>query len=122
MGQLSSPLFVNIESIDERNEEMNFIKKPSIDLYPGIRVDKNTKLEFHNENTQQTIENLVLHTVSHVKGNGYESTYDTTIYLKEGDVLLLEENGRCYIKPVEDFVSIQEAIDELECIKDLGGE
>jgi hypothetical protein len=113
---------VNIESIDERNEEMNFIRKPSIDLYPGIRVDKNTKLEFKNECTEQTIEDLVLHSVTHVKGEGYESTYDTTINLEEGDILLYEENGRGYIKPVEDFVAIEEAITDLECIKDLGGE
>ena len=101
---------------------MNFIRKPSIDLYPGIRVDKDTKLEYKNENTEQTVENLVLHTVSHVKGEGYESTYDTTVHLSEGDVLLFEEDGRGYIKPVESFVSIAEAIEELECIKDLGGE
>lgn len=101
---------------------MNFIRKPSIDLYPGIRVDKNTKLEFKSESTEQTIENLILHTVSHVKGDGYESTYDTTIYLQEGDILLFEETGRGYIKPVEDFVPIGEAINDLESIKDLGGE
>lgn len=99
---------------------MNFIRKPSIDLYPGIRVDKNTKLEFKSESTEQTIENLILHTVSHVKGEGYESTYDTTIHLQDGDILLFEENGRGYIKPVEGFVSIAEAIEDLTNIKDLG--
>ena len=101
---------------------MNFIRKPSIDLYPGIRVDKNTKLEFKSESTEQTIENLVLHTVSHIKGEGYESTYDTTIHLQDGDILLFEENGRGYIKPVEDFVPIAEAIEDLTNIIDLGGE
>ena len=97
-----------------------FIRKPSIDLYPGIRVDKDTTLEYNNENVQQTLEGLVLHSVTKVTGEGYESIYDTTIHLKEGDVLVFEEEGRGYIKPVEEFVTIAEAIDELANIKDLG--
>ena len=99
---------------------MNFIRKPSIDLYPGIRVEKDTVLEFKNENVEQTLENLVLHTKMKVKGEGYESTYDTTIWLKEGDVLIFEEDSRGYVKPVDSFVTIEEAIEDLTCIKDLG--
>lgn len=101
---------------------MNFVRKPSIDLYPGIRVDKDTKLEFKSENVEQRLENLVLHSISHVKGDGYESTYDTLIYLESGDILLYEEDGRGYIKPVEAFVSVEEAIEDFSNIKDLGGE
>ena len=77
---------------------MNFIMKPSIDLYPGIRVDKNTDMEYKNDNVHQTVRDLVFHTVSKVKGDNYESLYDTTITLEEGDILLFEENGRGYIK------------------------
>jgi hypothetical protein len=117
-----SPLFVNIESIDERNEEMNFVRKPSIDLYPGIRVDKDTVLEYKNENVKQTLKNLVFHSVTKVKGDGFTSKYDTTINLKEGDILIFEAEGRGYIKPVEQFVTIEEAIKDFEHIKDLGGE
>lgn len=101
---------------------MNFIRKPSIDLYPGIRVDKDTKLEYKNENVEQKLENLVFHSVTKVKGESFESVYDTLIRLKEGDILVFEEEGRGYIKPVEDFVTIEEAIKDLENIKDLGGE
>lgn len=99
---------------------MNFIRKPSIDLYPGIRVDKDTVLEYKNENVTQTVKNLVLHSVTKVKGEGYKSKYDTTIHLKEGDILIFEDEGRGYIKPVEEFVTIEEAIADLENIKDLG--
>ena len=74
-----------------------FIHKPSVDLYPGIKVEKDTVLEYKNE---------------HV--------YDTTIQLQEGDVLVFEEEGRGYVKPVESFVTVAEAIEELSCIKDLG--
>ena len=99
---------------------MNFIKRPSIDLYPGIRVTKDTELEYKNENVKQNIKNLTLHSVMTVKGDGFESVYDTTIQLEDGDVLIFEDEGRGYIKPVEGFVTIEEAIADLENIKDLG--
>jgi hypothetical protein len=66
------------------------------------------------------VKDLVFHSVSRVKGDGFRSKYDTTIELEEGDILLFEEDGRGYIKPVEPFVSIEEAIEDLENIKDLG--
>ena len=97
-----------------------YIRKPSIDLYPGIRVDKDTVFEYKNANVKQTVKDLVFHSVTKVKGDGYKSKYDTTIELKEGDILIFEEEGRGYIKPVEDFVTIAEAIEDLTNIKDLG--
>lgn len=99
----------------------NFIRKPSIDLYPGIRVTKDTVLEYKNENVVQTVKNLTLHSVTKVKGENFRSKYDTTIKLKEGDILIFEDEGRGYIKPVEEFVAIEEAIEDLTNIRDLGG-
>jgi hypothetical protein len=96
-----------------------FIRKPSIDMLAGIRVKKNTEFVYENENVQQTLKDLVFHSVTKVKGEGFESVYDTTITLKEGDVLIFEEEGRGYIKPVEEFVSVGEAIEELTNIIDL---
>lgn len=97
-----------------------FIRKPSIDLYPGIRVTKDTVLEYENENVQQSVKDLVLNSVTWVKGDGYESMYKTTIHLNEGDILVFEEEGRGYIKPVESFVTVDEAIEELTDIKGVG--
>lgn len=97
-----------------------YIRKPSIDLYPGIRVGKDTVLEYKNESVKQTLKDLVFHSVTRVNGDGFKSKYDTTIQLKEGDILVFEEEGRGYIKPVEEFVTIAEAIEELTNIKDLG--
>ena len=97
-----------------------FIRKPSIDLFPGIRVAKDTVFEYKNECVDQKVENLVFRSVTKVKGENYESTYDTTINLKEGDILIFEEEGRGYIKPVEEFVTIADALDDLTNIKDLG--
>lgn len=97
-----------------------FIRRPNIELLTGIRVSKDTDLKFENESVKQTIKDLELHSVSTIEGEGYKSVCETTIYLEEGDVLLFEEDGRGYIKPVESFVPITEAIDDLTNIKDLG--
>ena len=96
-----------------------FIRKPSIDMYAGIKVTKDTKLQYKNDKVDQKLENLVFKSVTKVSGENYKSKYNTTINLKEGDVLVFEEEGRGYIKPVEEFVTVAEAIEELECIKDL---
>lgn len=97
-----------------------FIRRPNIELLAGVRVTKDTHLEFSNENTEQVIDNLVLRSTNYIKGEGYESEQHTTIYLQEGDVLIFEEEGRGYIKPLENFVTIKEAIEDLTNIQDLG--
>lgn len=94
-----------------------FINKPSIDMLAGIKVTKDTELEYKNDNVEQTLKDLVFKSITKVKGEGYESEYHTTIYLNEGDVLIFEEEGRGYVKPVEQFVTVGEAIEELEHIK-----
>lgn len=98
----------------------NFVRKPCIDLFPGVRVYKDTVLEYKNENVEQKVENLLLHSVSTIKGDGFESKTETTIYLEEGDILLFEDGERGYIKPVAGFVTIEGAIEDLTNIKDLG--
>ena len=96
-----------------------FIRKPSIDMYGGIRVDKDTTLEYKTDNVVQTLKNLVFKSTTRVEGDNYTSVYATTIKLKEGDILIFEEEGRGYIKPVEEFMTVKEAIEEFENIKDL---
>ena len=96
-----------------------FINKPSIDMYAGIKVTKDTELDYKNDNVEQTLKDLLFKSITKIKGEGFESEYRTTIYLKEGDVLIFEDEGRGYIKPVEDFVTVSEAIEELGHIEDL---
>lgn len=98
-----------------------FVRKPSIDQYRGIRVDRDTVLDYQNDHCAQTLKDLVFHSVTKVRGEGFESVYDTTIQLQEGDILLFEEEGRGYIKPVEPFVTASSAAEDLLCIKDMGG-
>ena len=98
-----------------------FIFKPSLELIPGIKVSKDTVLNYERENIKQTLKDLVFRSIATQKGENFESTIDTTIYLNEGDILVFEEEGRGYIKPVEtSVVTIAEAIDYLTNIKDLG--
>ena len=97
-------------------EYLKLIRQPSIDMEAGIKVTKDTDISFENEVVKQTIKDLVLHSVMSIKGDGYESTQDTTIFLEEGDVLVFEEKGRGYIKPVERFMTVSEAIEELQCV------
>ena len=99
-----------------------FVVKPSIDLYDGVRVTKDTVLEYSTDTVDQLVKDLTMHTTTKVSGEGYDSTVETTVYLKEGDVLIVEDGGRGYIKPIEGFVSISEAISVLECINDGGKE
>lgn len=99
-----------------------FIRRPDIDMYGGIKVTRDTELTYENENVKQTLKDLEFHSITTVKGENYTSTYDTTITLQEGDILVFEEEGRGYIKPVERFVTIEEAIQDLEAIRGIGGE
>ena len=95
-----------------------FIKQIDITQYLGIKVDKDTDIEYKNEFVEQTIKNLELHSVTKITGEGYESTLDTRIALKEGDILLLEDEKRGYIKPIETFYKPTEAIEELKCLEE----
>lgn len=101
---------------------IKLIRKPNIDMQVGIKVYKDTELTYESEYVKQEIKDLVLHSITTVKGDGFKSTYDTQIELKEGDVLVFEEDSRGYIKPVEEFMTITEAIEELNNIKDLDTE
>ena len=93
-----------------------FMRQPDSDLIAGIIVDKDTKIEFKNDNVKQTLENLTLHSVLKAEGEGFKSTYVVDVFLEEGDVLLFDESGRGYIKPAERFMTVEEAIEELECV------
>lgn len=99
-----------------------FIRKPQIDFFEGVRITKDTELEYKTDSIDQTVKNLLLHTVSTIKGEGYEAKTETTVFLEEGDVLIFEKDGRGYIKPLEPFVTVEEAIDDLLNIKNLGKE
>ena len=96
-----------------------FVRRPDIERYPGVIVYKDTELEYKTEKVTQSLKDLVLITETKTEGEGFEAEYRTKVFLSEGDILYFEEGGRGYIKPVESFVTVQEAIQDLEAIADL---
>lgn len=99
---------------------IRMIRMPSVEFFPGIVVDSHTVLEFKTESVEQKLENLVFTSVKKISGENYEGTYHTTIQLQEGDVLIYNGDEHGYVKPVESFGTIAQAIQQLEYIKDLG--
>ena len=97
-----------------------FIRRPSVDLYRGIRVTGDTAIEYSTENLKQTVKDLVFRNEVTVKGDCFDGTYVTNVYLTEGDVLIFEGEERGYVKPVEGFCSVAEALDDLANIKEMG--
>ncbi len=95
-----------------------YIVKPDADLYIGIRVDKDTKLEFKNEKVSQTIENLKIHSIITEKNECYESTTDLTVNLEPGDVIILD-NDRGYILPGIPLITIKEAIEDFKNLDEV---
>lgn len=93
-----------------------FIIKPDVTLYHGIRVDKDTNLEYKKEGLDQTVKDLVLTSKKTFKTDDYESEYKVNVFLKEGDILILDEDEG-YVKPLQEMYTIQQTIDELELIK-----
>lgn len=100
-------------------ENIKVIRKPDITMYPAIRVDKDTKFEYENNNVKQTLEKLIFHSVTMIKTEEYTSIYDTTINLKEGDILVYEAEDRGYIKPVEEMQTVKEVVEELKYIEEV---
>lgn len=98
-----------------------FIMKPDITFYEGIKIDKETKLEFENEYVKQSINNLVLKTNKKEKTDKYESVFDLTINLDDGEILLFEEE-RGYFLPSLPMSTVKDAIEDLEAIKDFDKE
>lgn len=95
-----------------------YVPIPKPDVYYGIKVDKNTKLEFKNELIKQKLKNLVLYSEYEIITDDFKSEIKNELYLKEGDLLLLEEEKRGYFKPVENIGSIDQAIEEMNFLKE----
>jgi hypothetical protein len=98
-----------------------FIYRPDITLLDGVKVNKDTKLEFENEFIKQTIENLVLKTNKKEKTDKYESEFNLTIKLDEGEILLFEEE-RGYFLPSLPMATVKDGIEDLESIKEFDKE
>ena len=102
----------------------NYIKNPDVTVYKGVSVDKNTTLNFEREDgkLKQEVKDLKFIQFEKREADNFESETKTTIHLKEGMVVLYEDDNRGYVVPVDRYVTIGEAIEDLDCIKDLDKE
>ena len=99
-----------------------YMKIPDVTLYAGMKVDKDTSLSFKSEDgkIKQELKNLKF--VQYERREADNCETKTTIYLKEGMIVLFENEQRGYVVPLDRYVRITEALEDLECIKDLDRE
>lgn len=99
-------------------EKKIYMPIPSHDVFYGIRVTKKTKVKYENESVKQKIENLTLYTEQSAEDETFKFHSKTELKLQEGDLLLLEEDGRGYFKPVDvKYGTFEESMKEMEFIK-----
>lgn len=98
-----------------------FILKPDITLYSGVQVNKDTKLEYKNENVEQKLENLVLEMTTYTKENNYEVRSNLTFHLSEGDILLFDEEVG-YQVPRVPMTTLKDALEDIDAIQSFDKE
>ena len=98
-----------------------FIFKPDITLYSGVQVNKDTELEYSNENVVQKLENLTLEMTTYAKENNYEVRSNLVFHLNEGDILLFDEEVG-YQVPRVPMTSLKNALTDIEALQDFDKE
>lgn len=98
-----------------------FILKPDITLYSGVLVNKDTKLEYKNDNVEQKLEDLTLKMTTYTKENNYEVTSNLVFHLNEGDILLFDEEVG-YQVPRVPMTTLQDALTDIEAIQSFDKE
>lgn len=102
-----------------KQEFVRVMQVPDMELYQAIVVTKNTKIEYKNDNVEQSLNDLIYKCKTTLKKENYTSTYSTTIHLKEGDIIIYESKERGYIVPVEKFMKVEDIIKEIEPLKEV---
>ncbi len=99
-----------------------FVEQPSIELKVGIKVTKDTELEYKNDKVEQTLKNLVLETLLEEEGtngiNSYKSKSYIRINLNGGEILLFDEN-RGYYMPPYPMSSVEDAISDINSLEGM---
>lgn len=97
-----------------------FVDHPSLDLYKGILVEKDTEVSFKNENVEQLLKDLKLDTIMTDEGsngiNTYKSKSHISITLNEGDILLFDPSRGYYLPPYPK-TTIEQAIEDISSLK-----
>ena len=97
-----------------------YVEKPDLKPYEGIIVDKNTKLEYKNDMVEQKLENLKFVSKYVKDTKKYKTTSIVEINIDEGEVLLLEEEGRgCLLAGDGTTVeSVEDGINDYKSLKE----
>lgn len=100
-----------------------FMEQPNLDLTAGIRVTKETSVEYAKEGkVKQVLKDLVLTTTIYDEGsngiNSYKSKSDIELCLNEGDILLFHED-RGYYMPPYPMVTIDDAISDITSLSNI---
>jgi hypothetical protein len=100
----------------------NFIIQPSIKVFPGVTVKKDTVIDFKNDVVEQHLKDLVLTTKINKKSdyNGLKTSEKSTIktQLKEGVQLVMSEEEGYVISPYK-MTTIDDAIEQLKELKEI---
>lgn len=101
-----------------------FVEQPNLEMKPGIRVTKDTELIYKNETVEQVVKDLKFETIKQEKGtngiNAYETKSLIKIGLNEGDILLFDKRIGYYL-PYTPVSSIDDAIDDIESLREFAG-
>lgn len=95
-----------------------YIARPDITLYTGVEVNKETNLEFKNEKVEQILNDLVLKTNIKTVMEHYESETNLKMQLKEGDILLFD-NDKGYYLPSIPVDTVNDVLADLEPMRDM---
>lgn len=98
-----------------------YVEKPSLIPYEGIIVDKKTEIKYENKNVKQELKNLKFVSTFVKKTEKYKTTSIVEINLEEGEVLLLEQEGRGYFLPADStpVEEIDDAINDIKVLKEV---
>lgn len=99
-------------------EYIKLIRQPDINMVPAIKVTKDTDIVFENESgtVKQSIKDLVYRSTTEVKQDNVEAKNEITVNLNEGDYVVYCDDERGYVVPAQRFMTVEEAIKELECV------
>ena len=100
-------------------EYIKLIRQPDINMVAAIKVTKDTDIVFENESgtVKQSIKDLVFHGTTVVKQDNVEAKSEITVNLNEGDYVVYCDEERGYVVPAQRFMTVDEAIKELECVR-----
>lgn len=103
----------------KKNKKEVYLPIPELKCYYGIKVTKKTEIEFENEFVKQKIKDLKLISTHVCIGPNFKSITELELQLKQGDILLLEEENRGYFLPKDVRVgSIENVIEECNFMKE----